>query len=207
MKAALLLSGGMDSLCVAWWKRPNMGITIDYGQLAAEAEIVASKAICERLNIEHHVIRIDCRAVGSGDMAGAEPDGHAPASDWWPYRNQLLVTIGAMRAISLGVQELWLGTVKSDETHQDGTPGFIAAMNALLTRQEGNIKVIAPAITMTTVELVRRSGVPSHLLAWAHSCHKANVACANCRGCNKYFEVLKELGDGLDRSREPASAA
>ena len=38
------------------------------------------------------------------------------------------------------------------------------------------------------------------VLAWAHSCHKADVACGNCRGCNKYFEVLRELGHGMDRA-------
>lgn len=69
MRSALLLSGGMDSLSIAWWKRPEIGITIDYGQLAAQAEITASQLICRRLGIEHHVVRIDCRSLGSGDMA------------------------------------------------------------------------------------------------------------------------------------------
>ena len=34
---ALLLSGGMDSIALAFWKRPEIAITIDYGQRAAEA--------------------------------------------------------------------------------------------------------------------------------------------------------------------------
>ena len=61
MKTGLLLSGGMDSLCIAWWKRPDVAITIDYGQLPAAAEIAASTAICQQLGIEHHILRIDCR--------------------------------------------------------------------------------------------------------------------------------------------------
>ena len=36
MKTALLLSGGMHSVAIAWWRRPNIAITIDYGQLPAE---------------------------------------------------------------------------------------------------------------------------------------------------------------------------
>ncbi|MFY9512883.1 MAG: 7-cyano-7-deazaguanine synthase, partial [Rubrivivax sp.] len=59
---ALLLSGGMDSLCIAWWKRPDVAITIDYGQLPAQAEVAAAAAVCERLGVEHHVLRVDCRA-------------------------------------------------------------------------------------------------------------------------------------------------
>ncbi|MDT4332995.1 7-cyano-7-deazaguanine synthase [Methylomonas sp. MV1] len=198
MSAALLLSGGMDSLAVAWWKRPDHCITIDYGQLAAEAEITASKVICEKLGIEHHVIRVDCRSLGSGDMAGTPPDGYAPASDWWPYRNQMLLTFAAMKVLPLGVKTIWIGSVKSDKSHQDGTIQFLESMNALLSLQEGGMTVSAPAIDMTTPELIRYADVPKNILGWAHSCHKANVACANCRGCNKYFEVLYELDGGMD---------
>lgn len=197
MKTALLLSGGMDSISVAWWKRPDVAITIDYGQLAAGAEREASRAICERLGIEHHNVQIDFRSLGSGDMAGAEPNSNAPASDWWPYRNQMLITIAAMKAIGLGIREIILGTVKSDSSHADGTVRFLNSVDGLLSMQEGGIRVSAPAIAMHTAELVRLAGVPASLLAWAHSCHKANVACGNCRGCNKYFEVFSELEHGM----------
>lgn len=198
MTTGLLLSGGMDSLCLAWWKRPQIAFTIDYGQLPATAEITAAQAICERLSIQHRVLQIDCLSLGTGDMAGTAPNVFAPASDWWPYRNQLLVTLAAMKAIALGVKELWLGTVKSDASHGDGTLAFVSAMSDLLTLQEGNMTLGAPAINLSTVDLIKRSGVPREFLAWAHSCHKANVACGNCRGCNKYFEVLRELDHGMD---------
>lgn len=199
MKTALLLSGGMDSLSLAWWKRPDVAITIDYGQMPAQAEIDAATAVCKRLAIEHHVLSIDCRPVGSGDMAGQVADPLAPASDWWPYRNQLLATLAAMRAISLGVTELWLGTVSSDGSHLDGTVGFLERLTELTSYQEGAMRVSAPAIALSTAQLVYRSGVPPEVLAWAHSCHKSNVPCGSCRGCNKYFEVFDEVGYDLDQ--------
>lgn len=198
MKNALLLSGGMDSLALAWWKKPDIAFTVDYGQMAAEAEIAASAQVCKILEIEHHVLRIDCRTLGSGDMAGAKEDALAPASDWWPYRNQLLLTLVAMKAVALGVTQLWIGTVKSDGTHRDGTPEFVDLISKLLAYQEGGIQISAPAITLSTSELIREAKVPRSLLAWAHSCHKANVACGQCRGCNKYIEVYQELDHGLD---------
>lgn len=201
MKTALLLSGGMDSVALAWWKRPDVAFTVDYGQLAASAEIEASAAICRALSIPHTILRFDARSLGSGDMAGALPDSHAPASDWWPYRNQLLVTLVAAKAVAIGVQRLWLGTVASDGTHKDGTPEFIEYVSRLLSYQEGDITVGAPAIAMRTVELIRTSGIPSSMLAWAHSCHKADVPCCNCRGCNKHLEVLQELGTDVAASR------
>lgn len=193
MNSALLLSGGMDSIALAWWKRPALAFTVDYGQLAAPAEVAAAAAVCQRMQIPHHVLRFDGREFGSGDMAGTTPNVHAPASDWWPYRNQFLLTLVGMKAITLGVQRLWVGTVASDGSHRDGTPEFVAQISQLMQGQEGGMVVEAPAIGMSTSELVRTSGVPMEVLSWSHSCHKAQVACGNCRGCNKYFQVWHEL--------------
>lgn len=193
MKTALLLSGGMDSLSIAWWVRPEIAITVDYGQLPAQAEKAAASAVCAQLGIEHHIVEIDCRTLGSGDMAGSTANEHAPASDWWPYRNQMLITFAVMKAISLGVQKLLIGTVKSDGLHLDGTPEFVSAVNKLVSLQEGGIVVEAPAIELSTEALIAAGQVPREFLAWAHSCHKANVPCGNCRGCNKYFDVLKAI--------------
>jgi len=201
MKSALLFSGGIDSLAIAWWKRPDIAITVDYGQLPAAAEIAASTAASKRLKMEHYVVRVDCRSLGSGDLAGLGANKNATASDWWPYRNQLLVTVAAMKAIGLDVKRLLIGTVRSDGNHGDSTPKFIAAMSALLRLQEGGLVVEAPAIGYSSAELVRLAGVPAGALAWAHSCHTSDVPCGACRGCNKYFEVLRELDRELDQAR------
>lgn len=204
MKTALLLSGGMDSIAIAWWKRPDVAITIDYGQLPARAEIAASTAVAGRLNIEHHVLTVDCKSLGSGDMVGLNANEHAPASDWWPYRNQMLITLAAMKAISLDVRTLLIGSVLSDGFHRDGTPAFLSAMSALLELQEGRMTVLAPAIELSTIELIRLSGVPDTELVWAHSCHKSDVPCGNCRGCNKYFKILSDLNNGMAGPQEPS---
>lgn len=111
------------------------------------------------------------------------------------------MTLAAMKAISHGVTHLWLGTVKSDGFHRDGSPEFMSAISKLLSLQEGCMEAQAPAIDLTTAELVRKSGIPGSLLAWAHSCHKSHVACGDCRGCNKYMEVFREVGYDLDRPR------
>ena len=190
---AVLLSGGMDSIALTFWKRPEFAITIDYGQKAAAAELAASAQVSKELGIRHEILTIDCRSIGSGDMAGTEPLNAAPVPEWWPFRNQLLVTFASARGISLGVTEIMTGSVASDGTHADGRPEFFLALDHLTSLQEGSIHVTAPAVTMSTVELVRASEVPRKVLAWSHSCHTGNLACGACRGCLKHYAVTKEL--------------
>jgi 7-cyano-7-deazaguanine synthase len=190
---AILLSGGVDSNAVAWWQRPEIAFTLDYGQLAAASEIGAAREIASLTGMHHEVVRVDCSSIGSGDMAGSSPDALAPVTEWWPYRNQLLVTLAAARGVALGVRRILVGAVVTDASHTDGTPAFFNALDALMRLQEGEITIEAPAITMSTVELVRVSGIPRDVLAWSHSCHTGPFACGGCRGCVKHFETMNEL--------------
>ena len=195
MTSALLLSGGMDSIAIAYWKQPKYGLTVDYGQIPASAEIRASAAVCTALNIRHEVIHADISALGSGDLSGRRPASVAPARDWWPYRNQFLLTVVGMKCHLLGATEVMIGTLRTDDLHADGTKGFVQSMNALFELQEGALRIIAPAIDLSAAELVRSSGIPFHLLAWSHSCHVAETACGFCRGCRKHYETMMECFD------------
>lgn len=195
MSDAILLSGGLDSVALAAWLRPPIAITCNYGQLAADGEIRAARQVSAVLGIAHHVIEVNCRSLGSGDLAGTDSSPAAPASEWWPFRNQLLVTLSAMLAFRHGATRLLLGTVKSDSFHIDGTERFVIAIDELCRLQEGKIRVAAPAINKTSSQLIRESGISMALLAWAHSCHTSAWACGQCRGCCKHRMVMQELGN------------
>ena len=193
-RTAILLSGGMDSIALAYWLRPTIAFTLDYGQRAAAAEIEAATKVAQLLEMDHYVLRIDCSSLGSGDLVGSEPLCDAPVSEWWPYRNQMLVTLTSMKAIQLGVKEIIVGSVKTDNQHSDGTPEFYEQLSKLVSMQEGGIRVTAPAIGMTTVELVKESHIPESILMYAHSCHTSNHPCGRCHGCIKYMYVKEQLG-------------
>lgn len=190
---ALLLSGGMDSFALAYQHRPDLVITVDYGQRPAHAEIRAAGRLAETLGLHHEVVAADLSDLGSGDLSGRPALDVAPVSEWWPYRNQLLITLGAMCAIRYGVQRILMATVKSDSVHVDGTQAFLDDIDRLIRRQEGQISVVAPAIHLTTQELVGESEIPLSLLAWAHSCHSENIACGRCRGCQKNRTIWEDL--------------
>lgn len=196
MRTALLLSGGMDSVAIAWWQKPDIAITIDYGQKPAEAEVRSASAVATALGIQHEVVRFDLSSLGSGDMAGEPPLALAPIPEWWPFRNQMLLTAAAMKAVSLDARRLLIGCLSTDDQHADGKPEFIRAMNSVFSIQEGGMSVEAPAIHLTATELTKLSGIPFEVLAWAHSCHRANEACGVCRGCLKHYDTMQALGYG-----------
>ena len=195
MSSGLLLSGGMDSIALAYWMRPDSAFTIDYGQGPARGEIRAATAACRQLGLRHEILTCDVSALGSGDL-GKEPAlSIAPVPEWWPFRNQFLVTIAAMRAVSVGIERLMIGCLRTDSIHADGSAGFVDAMSKLLSSQEGAIILEAPAIHLSASELIKESKVPRDVLAWAHSCHVGEYACGYCRGCRKHYETLAELGE------------
>lgn len=194
VRTALLLSGGMDSISIAYWKRPDVCMTVDYGQRPAAAEIRAAQAVTSELKIQHEIIRADLSAIGSGDLAGQTALNIAPVSEWWPFRNQMLITLAAMKAVGFGINTLLIGALRTDGLHLDGTAQFISTISALTELQEGKLVVEAPAIELDAAELVRRSEIPLELLSWSHSCHVSDFACGLCRGCQKHYDTFQKLG-------------
>jgi 7-cyano-7-deazaguanine synthase len=191
---AILLSGGIDSACIAYWKKPELAIHLNYGQRPAEAELNASWAIAESLHMEFITVDIDCSSLGSGDLTNSKPLAIAPVSEWWPFRNQLLMTLASMKAVTLGVEELFFGAVSTDNRHIDGTPIFFKKIAQLTRLQEGQLKISTPAIQYTTEQLVQKSKVPLSLLGWTHSCHTSNLPCGKCNGCFKHLNTKQKFG-------------
>lgn len=191
---AVLLSGGIDSICLTFGIRPNIAYTIDYGQVVADREIYVSKYICKQLHIQHQVIQVDCKSLGAGSLARLGILKCSPSKEWWPFRNQLLITLASMMCIKDGITELYLGSVKSDSFHKDGTHEFYNLINKLVSFQEGDIKILCPTLDYFSHELVELYKVPTNLLTIAHSCHISNLACGRCSGCLKQLRVRHELG-------------
>ena len=181
---ALLLSGGIESTAIAYWRRPEIAVTVDYGQLSAAGEIRAASAIASELKIEHLVITSDAYLSGP-------PPPRARGAHWWPYRNQLLVTLAAIALQSREASELWIGLVAED-VYKDCTAEFMRAMTDLVLLQEQRLLVSAPGISLTTLELLLTSGIPSDLLGVCISCHFGEVPCGICAGCKKSRTVLAD---------------
>nr|WP_275446996.1 7-cyano-7-deazaguanine synthase [Pseudoalteromonas sp. Of7M-16] len=195
MSDLLLMSGGLDSAALASLCKPDLCLTIDYGQRPARAELASAIEISNLLGLKHLAYQADISKFGFGDMA---PNGvyayQSEHPEFWPFRNQYLITIASMVAMKMGFQRILIGSVATDCRHKDGSVEFVKAMNHLLMLQEGALSVVAPAQHMTTAELIEHSNIPMDILGWSHSCHKADLSCGHCQGCYKHSRVLSQFG-------------
>ena len=197
----LLLSGGLDSAALAWALRPEHSLFVDYGQRPVVAERRAARAVADAVGTVHHELEAAHLGVlGRGLLASDDKPTDGPSPEWWPFRNQLLATLAASWLVktfgpNTHQQVVMLGTVSGDGLrHVDGTVGFYKQLDALVSMQEGGIRVEAPAIGETTDELIMRTGVGDDVLGWTHSCHVSEVPCFDCPGCAKRVHVLTRLG-------------
>ena len=194
MRKLMLLSGGLDSAAVAALERPARALFVDYGQVPAEAERRAARAVAQHLHLELDELDIDLDAVGSGLLAGRGQPEAAPTSEWFPFRNQQLATIAAAHALVHGLGAVVLGTVAGDgDRHADSTPGFMSTLDMLVRRQEGGVRVLAPHINALPHVLLARSGLTDEVMNQTHSCHAGNRACGECPGCLRRREVLARV--------------
>jgi 7-cyano-7-deazaguanine synthase len=194
-RSVLLLSGGLDSTALAAIHRPASCVVVDYGQRCATAETQAATAVAKALRLPVRTLSIDLRNVGAGLLHSDEPIAGAPSREWWPYRNQLLVTVAAAVALREHLDTVLIGSVKSDGArHVDGTAPFYESLDQLVSMQEGGIRVCAPGLHHSTAELITCSGLGEDVLGWTVSCHRASFPCGTCPGCHKRAEVLTQVG-------------
>lgn len=197
MKRVMLMGGGLDSTAVAARLRPEHCLHIDYGQIPARAELRAAAQVAVELQLPFTRLTVDARQIGGGLMSAdpiAEDDPDDAAAEWWPFRNQLLITIAAAWGVRRGFDTVVVGTVASDGArHADGSHAFLDRIDGLLALQEGHLRVEAPAAALSAADLIAASGVTDNVLSWTHSCHRANFPCGHCPGCAKRSEVLGTL--------------
>ena len=153
----LLFSGGIDSTVLASWLRPERLFFVDYGQVSAPGEERAVVSIARDLGLPLDVRRVDLRVFGHGTMTGGaalNPD----APEFWPYRNQMLITMAAMAYADRAPLSIVIGTVLGDDVHPDGSAAFREAMAVVLATQ-GNTTLEAPGAAATTEQTDRYFGI------------------------------------------------
>lgn len=204
-RSIILLSGGLDSLAAFGIFKDKynieLALTFDYGQKAAEHEILASKSICEYYKTEHRVIKLDWlkeitkTALVSDDKIPTANLGtkNSAKSVWVPNRNGLFLNISACFADSFGYTALIFGANKDEgQTFPDNTQEFRSAVShAFEFSTLIKPKVIAPLINYGKDDIVKsaiENNVPLELV-W--SCYGSGEKhCGICESCKHLKNAL-----------------
>lgn len=200
--AAILLSGGLDSMVVAGLAREQgyalHALTIDYGQ-RHRRELDAARQIGERLGVERHVfLSLDLRLFGGSaltDSIDVPKDGVSDVIPvtYVPARNLIFLSLTTAFAEAGGARDLFIGVNALDYSgYPDCRPEFIASFAEtarLATRigAEGSPLVIhAPLQHMTKADIAREAYRLALDPAWSWSCYDptpSGMACGMCDSC------------------------
>ncbi len=205
--ALIVVSGGMDSTTMLYEFRDEiaLAVTFDYGANHGPKEIPLARMHCERLGIEHIVIRMDFmqQYFQSSLLSGGEaiPEGSYDdenmRSTVVPFRNGIMLAIACGLAESRGLKRLMLANHAGDHAiYPDCRPQFVEAMSrATQAGTYDGISIFAPYTHLTKGEIAahgKRLGL-DYSETW--SCYKGgDKHCGKCGTCVERREALAEAG-------------
>lgn len=216
-RAVVLLSGGLDSSTNLYMAKEKfevvLGLTIHYGQRAAEKEIEVSQRLCRRAEVPHKVVHLPfVKDFGQSALLDTNRkvpiQGEVQIDDlvvslataqrvWVPNRNGILLNVAAGFAESLGADVLIPGFNKEEATtFPDNTREFMRALDRSFKYSTGNgVRVECFTIEMNKTEIMRsavRFGVPIEEL-WP--CYFGyEKICGECESCKRFIRAKAEAG-------------
>ena len=205
--ALIVVSGGMDSTTMLYEYKDEiaLAVTFDYGANHGPREIPLARMHCERLGIEHVVIRMDFmqRYFQSSLLSGAAdiPEGHYDdenmRSTVVPFRNGIMLAVAVGLAESRGLKHVMMANHGGDHTvYPDCRPAFVSAFSqAAQAGTYDGVTLLAPYTNMTKADIAshgRQLGI-NYAETW--SCYKGeDVHCGTCATCQERHEALVAAG-------------
>lgn len=220
MKAVLLLSGGLDSYTAGAMARRDgydlFALTVRYGQVH-EREVTAAREVARSLRVIRHVeLDVDLAAFGGSALVGdgaipkdRDLDGPGIPSTYVPARNTIFLSLALGWAEVLGAETIVLGVNTLDYSgYPDCRPEYLEAFGrlaSLATRagvEGGAMRVMAPLLRLSKVEIIRE-GIGLGLdYGLTHSCYDPDPSGAPCQRCDSCR--LRARGFALAGVADPA---
>jgi len=204
--AVVLLSGGLDSAtALAMTKaagRRCHALSFKYGQRHA-VELDAADRVARAFGVASaRTIDIDLRGIGGSALTGdiAVPKGRGDQEiaagipiTYVPARNTIFLAYALAVAEISGAGEIVLGVNVLDSSgYPDCRPEWLAAMQEVAHRgtrsgAEGrSVKLVAPLIRMSKIEIIRAGVALGVDYGLTHSCYDPDdegAACGDCDAC------------------------
>lgn len=216
MKGVVIVSGGMDSVTLAYYLKDTHKeiddwtfLSFDYGQ-RHHKEIQYANFHAHRLEANHYIVSLKPVAIllaKSGsvlvDHSVPVPEGHyaeeSMKSTVVPNRNSIMLSIATGVAVAEGAEFVAAGMHAGDHfIYPDCRPEFIESFN--IAEQYANEgfwegSIIAPFVNITKTDIVKIGvslGVP-YAQTW--SCYKGNeYHCGKCGTCVERREAFHDAG-------------
>jgi 7-cyano-7-deazaguanine synthase len=209
-RAIVLVSGGLDSTVALYWAHKEYGgalaaLSFDYSQRHAR-ELLFAAYHCVKLHVPHRVIHLpwfsDFRSSALTNPELPVPHirdvlGHPQPVTYVPFRNLLLLTIGAQYAEEYGAEDVVYGAQLHDlYGYWDAAAEFVRRLNAVFELNRlARIRVVAPLAGNSkgdNVKLGLQLGVDfTH--TW--SCYKGlEKHCGSCPTCAERRKAFVDAG-------------
>lgn len=205
MKCAVILSGGPDSVTVAYWAKSRgfdvHAVTFDYGQ-KAKIEISRAQEIAEALGATHKVIdlsRLSEIYEGVTSLVDEDIEVTEEFSDpiIVPFRNGVFMAVTVAYAVGIGATHIFYGAHASDEPfYPDCRREFYEAFQeAARLGTETEMVIQSPFSDIPKSGIIRKAvelGVP---LDRTWSCYlNGPIHCGRCESCNNRRNAFAEAG-------------
>jgi len=213
--AIVLLSGGLDSATVLAIAQADgfdpLALSFRYGQRhAVELEAARKVAAAARVR-EHRIVDIDPRVFGGSALTDdiEVPKDRDPATGdeipvtYVPARNTIFLAYALALAEVRAARDIFIGVNAVDYSgYPDCRPEYIAAFErmanlgtkAAVTGRP--VRIHAPLIKLTKVEIIRRGrelGVDYGLTRSCYDPDEAGRACGHCDSCQLRLRAFAEL--------------
>ncbi len=214
-RAVVLLSGGLDSYTAAAIVRAEgsrlHALTIRYGQVHAR-EIEAARRVASSLDAADHLeLDVDLAAVGGSALTGTgrvpkerDLDSSEVPATYVPARNTVFLALALARAEVIGARDIVIGANAIDYSgYPDCRPAFLeaferlAALGTKVGVDGGRVRIRAPLLTMSKVEIIRRGLTLGLDYGLTHSCYDPTpkgVPCTRCDSCRLRARGFAEAG-------------
>lgn len=199
----LLCSGGLDSTTMAFWLKDQgirfVPLFINYGQHCATTEYETLKEVLpkdyvkqvEYIDVSSIYSKSNSRFIKAADLW----EDDISADDLYiPYRNVLLLTIGATFAQTLGLTNVYSAFINSNHAKEiDCSNEFFNKMEDMLV-EYGSVKIHMPFRYYSKYEVATLGinlGAP---IGSTFSCQaSSNIPCGACPNCVDRLTALRQI--------------
>ncbi|MCL5960656.1 MAG: 7-cyano-7-deazaguanine synthase [Chloroflexi bacterium] len=204
IESVLLASGGLDSTTLAYWLLSKnvdfCPVFIDYGQHCTETEL----STLLRVLPEHYrdqVEVIDVAGIYRGcssrliDEADLWTESVTYKDLYLPYRNLLLLTVGAAFAQARGYSYLYSAFINSNHAQEIDCSAQFFDMLAVMLADYGTVHLKMPFRDFSKFEVAKLGVSLGAPIGHTFSCQVSSVIpCGACPNCVDRLEALRQLG-------------